>query len=172
MMPFDNIWPHSGASNMQQAIPAQRAAVVTESTHPVPVRRWHATGHQISIFSSLTMAVVIGVFFLALRGWSPPEEWQDAGKKWVRKPAQSMGAFRDWQDGNVHRTLLYDYGLDRTVEISRLARWILGQLNTPASTEELVDRAASKSQEPVSTVGEAIRAAVEALSQKGLVRPA
>lgn len=71
---------------MQQAIPAQRAAVVTGSGHPVPVRRWHATGHQISIISSLTMAVIIGVFFLVLRGWSPPEEWQiqaDFAVTWV-----------------------------------------------------------------------------------------
>jgi hypothetical protein len=32
------------------------------------------------------MAVVIGVFFLALRGWSPPEEWQvqaDFSVTWV-----------------------------------------------------------------------------------------
>ena len=26
--------------------------------------------------SSLTIAVVIGVFFLVLRGWSPSEDWQ------------------------------------------------------------------------------------------------
>jgi hypothetical protein len=71
---------------MQQAIPAQRAAVVTQNLHALPVRRWHATGHQVSIFSSLAIAVVIGVFFLALRGWSPPEEWQvraDFSVTWI-----------------------------------------------------------------------------------------
>jgi hypothetical protein len=71
---------------MPQAIPAQRAAVVTESVGALPVRRWHATGHLVSIFSSLTMAVAIGAFFLALPGWSPPEAWQvqaDFAVTWV-----------------------------------------------------------------------------------------
>jgi hypothetical protein len=71
---------------MQQAIPAQRAADVTQNLHALPVRRWHATGHQVSIFSSLAIAVAIGVFFLALRGWSPPEEWQvraDFSVTWI-----------------------------------------------------------------------------------------
>ncbi len=69
-----------------QAGSAQRAAIVTEATHTVPVRRWHATGHQISILASLGMAVAIGTFFLAMRGWSPPEVWQvqaDFAVTWV-----------------------------------------------------------------------------------------
>ena len=57
-------------------IQAQRAAIVAEMRHAVPVRRWHAIGHFISILSSLGVTVVIGVFFFALRGWSPPEAWQ------------------------------------------------------------------------------------------------
>ena len=71
---------------MQQSISAQRAAVVSEGAHAIPVRRWHPTGHQVSIFSSLLMAVVIGVFFIAMRGWSPPPEWQvqaDFAVTWI-----------------------------------------------------------------------------------------
>jgi len=71
---------------MQQALQAQRAAVVAQTAHPVPVRRWHATGHQISILSSLFITIVIGVFFIALRGWSPWEEWQmvaDFAVTWI-----------------------------------------------------------------------------------------
>jgi hypothetical protein len=61
---------------MQTAVQAQRAAMFAEGGHVVPVRRWHATGHFISIVSSLLIAVVIGLFFLGLRGWTPPEAWQ------------------------------------------------------------------------------------------------
>jgi hypothetical protein len=61
---------------MQQSMPARRAAVIEQAGHLVPVRRWHPTGHQISILSSLLIAVAIGIFFIALRGWSPPSEWQ------------------------------------------------------------------------------------------------
>jgi hypothetical protein len=55
---------------------AQRAAVVGQGLHLVPVRRWHPTGHQVSILSSLLMSVVVAVFFIVTRGWSPPPEWQ------------------------------------------------------------------------------------------------
>jgi hypothetical protein len=71
---------------MQQSMPAQRAAVVSQGTHVVPVRRWHPTGHQVSIFSSLFIAVVIGVFFIAMRGWSSAPEWQmqaDFAVTWI-----------------------------------------------------------------------------------------
>ena len=61
---------------MQQAYQGQRAAIIAEADHAVPVRRWHATGHFISILSSLGIAAVIGLFFFDLRGWSPPEAWQ------------------------------------------------------------------------------------------------
>jgi hypothetical protein len=55
---------------------AQRAAVVGQGLHLVPVRRWHPTGHQVSILSSLLMSVVVAVFFIVTRGWNPPPEWQ------------------------------------------------------------------------------------------------
>jgi hypothetical protein len=65
-----------GGFYIQTAFQAQRAAIVAERGHAVPVRRWHATGHCIGMLSSLLIAVVIGVFFFGLRGWSPPEAWQ------------------------------------------------------------------------------------------------
>jgi hypothetical protein len=71
---------------MQQSMPAQRAAVVSQGVHPIPMRRWHPTGHQISILSSLVISVVIGAFFLAMRGWSPQPDWQvhaDFAVTWV-----------------------------------------------------------------------------------------
>jgi hypothetical protein len=62
---------------MQQSLPAApRAAIVGASAPALPLRRWHPAGHHISIASSLLMAVAIGLFFIALRGWSPPAEWQ------------------------------------------------------------------------------------------------
>ena len=71
---------------MQQSTTAQRAAVVSQGMHMVPVRRWHPKGHQISIVSSLFMSVVIGVFFIGMRGWSPASEWQvqaDFAVTWI-----------------------------------------------------------------------------------------
>jgi hypothetical protein len=71
---------------MQQSMSAQRAAVVSQGTHIVPVRRWHPTGHQVSIVSSLSVAVVTGIFFMAIRGWSPSPEWQvqaDFAVTWI-----------------------------------------------------------------------------------------
>jgi hypothetical protein len=61
---------------MQQSMPTQRAAVLERSAHLVPVRRWHPTGHQISIMSSLFIAGVIGIFFIGMRGWTPLADWQ------------------------------------------------------------------------------------------------
>jgi hypothetical protein len=72
--------------NMQQSISAQRAAVVSQGVHAVPVRRWHPSGLQISIVASLLIAVAIGVFFIGMRGWSPPAEWQvqaDFAVTWI-----------------------------------------------------------------------------------------
>jgi amino acid transporter len=62
---------------MQQAFSARRVAAVMEGEHALPARRWHARGYQVSIFSSLFMTIVIGVFFIAMAGWSPPESWQE-----------------------------------------------------------------------------------------------
>ena len=71
---------------MQQSMPAQRTAVVSQGAHLIPVRRWHPTGHQVSIWSSLFIAAVIAVFFIVMRGWSPSREWQvraDFAVTWI-----------------------------------------------------------------------------------------
>lgn len=62
---------------MQQSLSAQRVGAMMESQHALPARRWHAKGYQVSIFSSLLMAVVVGLFFIAMAGWSPPQAWQE-----------------------------------------------------------------------------------------------
>jgi hypothetical protein len=41
---------------MQRSMPAQPTAVVSQGVHLIPVRRWHPTGHQVSIWSSLLIA--------------------------------------------------------------------------------------------------------------------
>lgn len=41
-----------------------------------PARHWHATGYTISVSGSLLMAVAIGVFFIGMKGWSPPVDQQ------------------------------------------------------------------------------------------------
>jgi len=60
---------------MQQS--AQRLAAVVEAQHALPARKWHPKGYKISIISSLLMAVAIGLFFVAMAGWSPSESWQE-----------------------------------------------------------------------------------------------
>jgi len=62
---------------MQQTLPARRVAAVMEGEHVLPARRWHPRGYQVSILSSLLMAIIIGMFFIAMAGWSPPESWQE-----------------------------------------------------------------------------------------------
>jgi amino acid transporter len=63
--------------DMQQAMAAHRVAAIMEGGHALPARRWHAQGYQVSIISSLFMAVVIGIFFIAMAGWSPADNWQE-----------------------------------------------------------------------------------------------
>ncbi len=61
---------------MPQSLSAQRVAAM-EGAHALPARRWHAKGYQVSILTSLLMAVVIGLFFIPMAGWSPTESWQE-----------------------------------------------------------------------------------------------
>ena len=61
-------------------------ASIMEGEHKLPARRWHATGYQISIVSSLVMAACIGVFFSGIPGWSPTESLQqlaDFSVTWI-----------------------------------------------------------------------------------------
>jgi hypothetical protein len=85
-MPMVNVWERGGEPTMDRLMSAQRAAVVSQGMHMIPVRRWHPTGHQISILSSLFIAVAIGVFFIAMQGWTPSLEWQvqaDFAVTWI-----------------------------------------------------------------------------------------
>ena len=50
-------------------------AAIAEGQRLAPRRR--PTGYQISIFSSLFMAALIGIFFMAMAGWSPSEPWHE-----------------------------------------------------------------------------------------------
>lgn len=59
----------------QKMTPSQLAAVMGD-VHPLPARRWHAKGYIISIASSLVIALIIGVFFIGMAGWTPPESLQ------------------------------------------------------------------------------------------------
>jgi hypothetical protein len=71
---------------MEPTISPRRVAAVIKEGHPLPARRWHATGYHISILSSLLMAVVIGVFYIAMAGWSPPparQELADFSVTWI-----------------------------------------------------------------------------------------
>ena len=60
---------------MAQNITASQMAGMIESDHPLPRRHWHGKGYAISIWSSLIMSLVIGLFFIAAAGWSPPAQW-------------------------------------------------------------------------------------------------
>jgi hypothetical protein len=60
---------------MSQLLSARSVAAVAEGERRG--RRRHATGYQVSIFSSLFMAAVIGFFFIAMTGWTPAERWQE-----------------------------------------------------------------------------------------------
>ena len=163
-MPYEPAPPHAAA--MVQELAEQVLARTPLRSLPLGI-----DAHTL-LYLARSGVPAMAAGYYAPRRRSSPEVGPGAAKRWIRNPAQSFGAFRDWASGKSHRTLLYDYGLDRTVEISRLARWVLGQLDAPASTQELVNRAATRAQEPTSVVAGAITAAVDALSQSGLVRPA
>ena len=62
---------------MLQPVSAARVASIVEGQRRPPPRRWHATGYQVSIFSSLLVAAGIGVFFIAMAGWGPSADWQE-----------------------------------------------------------------------------------------------
>jgi len=70
--------------------------------------------------------------------------------KLVRRPRQTIANFRDWQDANMRKILLYDYELDRAVELSRLAQWVVAeQLDQPRSASEIVDQLVAATGDPL-----------------------
>ena len=117
-----------------------------------------------------------GVSSMAAEYYSPcfafdmPIDFGD--RKWARSSAQTSGTFRDWQNGGSIRTVFYLYDLDRTVELSRLAAWVLGSLREPCSSGELVDFAAAAASESAEAVAPAITSAMDALFRARLIRPA
>jgi hypothetical protein len=62
---------------MRSSSSARRLTSIVGGQQRLTTRKSHATGYQISIFSSLFMAASIAVFFIAMAGWSPPGAWQE-----------------------------------------------------------------------------------------------
>lgn len=61
---------------MARIVDARHLGAIAAAEHTVPRHRWHPNGYKISILSSLTIAVLIGVFFIGMAGWAPSEEFQ------------------------------------------------------------------------------------------------
>lgn len=61
---------------MTRATTAQQVGAVANASESVPRRRWHPNGYKVSIYSSLLMALAIGVFFIGMAGWAPSGDWQ------------------------------------------------------------------------------------------------
>ena len=64
-------------SHMQQSSLGRSGRFDRGGEHRSSVRRWHASGYQVSIFSSLFVAACISVFFIAMAGWGPSADWQE-----------------------------------------------------------------------------------------------
>ena len=89
--------------------------------------------------------------------------------RWKRKSSQSFRAFRDWREGDSSHLVLYDYELDRVVELSRLAGWVLGELTEYTSTDDIVTRAAARAQLNTQEVEPVVASAISALDRAGLL---
>ncbi len=62
---------------MQHISAVHRVAAVPEAKLQTQHRGWRARGYQVSIVSSLVMALVIGGFFIAMAGWGPTQGRED-----------------------------------------------------------------------------------------------
>jgi hypothetical protein len=63
--------------------------------------------------------------------------------RYVRKQWQSIVECAEWETPHRCRALLYDFELDRTVELSTLARWIITYgLDQPKSPVDLANELA------------------------------
>jgi hypothetical protein len=58
-----------------KGLTGQQIGAIAASADAVPRRGWHPSGYKISIVSSLVVAVFIGLFFIAMAGWSPSGDW-------------------------------------------------------------------------------------------------
>ena len=61
---------------MSRGLTPQQVGAIAGSAENVPRRRWHPNGYKVSIYTSLLMAVAIGVFFIGMASWGPSEDWQ------------------------------------------------------------------------------------------------
>lgn len=101
---------------------------------------------------------------------SPPAQRErNVGGRWKRKNSQSLREFRDWQNDHSSHLVLYDYELDRAVELSHLAGWVLAELAECASTDDIVTRAAAGAQLRTQDVEPLVISAISALDQAGLL---
>lgn len=95
----------------------------------------------------------------------------DRADRHVRRPWQSISEFRDWETSSSRRILLYDYELDRTVELSNLALWIITcGLDEPRSATEVAYELARLSQEPFDSVLPIVIEVVTSLRDRGLLQ--
>lgn len=62
---------------MQQIAAIHKVAAVPQDDPYGQRASRHARGYQVSIFCSLSTAVVIGVFFIAMAGWTVPQGWEE-----------------------------------------------------------------------------------------------
>ncbi len=92
-------------------------------------------------------------------------------RSYVRGPWQSVVQFRDWEEPCGRRILLYDYEADRSVELSKLALWIVTRgLDRPKTVADLAGELASATGEPFDPVLATITEVVTALSKRGILR--
>jgi hypothetical protein len=109
-------------------------------------------GHTLIFLHEAGVSAMASQYYVPVRPGSKPRTSLPASPdlKLARKPRQTIADFRDWQDDNLRRILLYDYELDRVVELSQLAHWIVAaQLERPRSASELVDQLVTASGDPL-----------------------
>jgi len=93
------------------------------------------------------------------------------GARWKRKPSQTVREFRDCQNDDSGQLVLYDYELDRTVELSRLAGWLLEELAEYSSIADLVSRTAEHTGLQTHEVETVVASVLSALQQAKLLEP-
>ena len=103
------------------------------------------------------------------RAAAPAARERKAGEKWKRRSSQSLREFRGWQNDHSSYLVLYDYELDRAVELSQVAGWVLGELAEYASSGDIVARAAARAQLRTQDVEPVVESAISALHQAGLL---
>ncbi len=108
-------------------------------------------GHTLIFLHEAGVGAMISQYYAPVEESSKPRASLPASPdaKLVRKPRQTIADFRDWQDDNMRRIVLYDYELDRAVELSRLAQWVAEQLDQPKSASDLVDQLVAATGDPL-----------------------